>query len=137
MYETLDSGATATSVQHLENSQPNQIDHQEVPSSSGLVRTPNTLRAPAQWQTAPGPNSISPRYLVPDAKPSARWASPDGRDNSVPRIISESFYEQHANRNEAILKGGGEVVQQLSVACDPDAWELNEDELQFNNVNGK
>lgn len=79
----------------------------------------------------------------------ARWASPDG-DNSEPRIVAEPLraFAMHGGnvaapkgasattkstdlRNGMVMTGGMPIMEQLTLECDPNAWDLPADSLEY------
>lgn len=58
---------------------------------------------------------------TPTAAASARWASPDARENSMPRIVTEPArpFATGVLRSERLVD-----MQPLAVSCDANAWDL-------------
>lgn len=87
---------------------------------------------------------IISRNLKVENNIDARWASPDD-DNSEPRIITEplrSFIPiggQNAMQRTGIRNGmvmTGLPMEQLTLECDPHAWDLQPDELDYQRLIG-
>lgn len=92
-----------------------------------------------------GSTPLISRNLTVENNIDARWASPDG-DNSEPRIITEplrSFTHQIGGQNamqRTDIRNGmvmtGLPMEQLTLECDPHAWDLQPDELDYQRLIG-
>lgn len=110
--------------------------------SYGSINTPTTpLVSGNQWHTIGGSSSGASgasHLLRPENRmAAARWASPDGRDNSMPRIIADPLKSFNFGggttgdhcRNGMMLTSVGSGLapglEPLNIACDPNAWDLD------------
>lgn len=70
----------------------------------------------------------------------ARWASPDSL-SSEPRIINDPLksFTQNPNHNIAERNGivmTGMSMEPLTLECDPHAWDLKPDDIEFQKLFG-
>lgn len=93
-----------------------------------------------------GSTPLISRNLTVENNIDARWASPDG-ENSEPRIITEplrSFTQQIGEQNamprtnirNGMVMTGRLPMEQLTLECDPHAWDLQPDELDYQRLIG-
>lgn len=113
---------------------------QQINSISGQSQY---VQQPLQQQANNEQNVNTKNLLVDNI--AARWASPDG-DNSEPRIITEplkSFTHQNhataavaasAARNGLVMTGM--PMEPLTLECDPHAWDLKPDDIEFQKLIG-
>lgn len=119
-----------------------------------------TSQVPEFMSTVGGGGGGGHQLGLPANANAARWASPDG-DNSEPRIIAEPLrsFAMHGNvdartaatkgavaaatsakspdlRNGMVMTSGMPIMEQLTLECDPNAWDLPADSLEYHRMMG-
>lgn len=133
-----------------------------VPMTNNASIATTTSQVPEFMSTVGGGGGgVGHQLGLPVNANAARWASPDG-DNSEPRIISEPLrsFAMHGNvdartgatkgavaaaatspkspdlRNGMVMTSGMPIMEQLTLECDPNAWDLPADSLEYHRMMG-